>query len=134
MTNGISLPFVVGVSPTLKIRGLIATQPIKKGQIIESCPAIVYTKDPAIIEQTIFDYYAFDWDETHEALALGYGSLHNHSDTPNVEFDLDYKNKMVVFTAIFDIAVGQELFINYDSESSEILDPGYLTFDRAMDN
>ena len=77
MTQGINLPFCVEISPTLKIRGLIATKPIRKGQVIESCPAII-------------------------------------------------------FTALRDIEVGEELFIDYDSETDESIDPGYLNFDIAM--
>lgn len=86
MTNqGIKLPFCVGLSPTLGIRGLIATDKILKGQITEQCPAIIYLKNPEIIEETIFDHYVFDWDENHEAMALGYGSLCNHSYQPKYD-------------------------------------------------
>lgn len=133
MNSGIKLPFCVGMSPTLGIRGLVATEKISKDQVVESCPAIIFTKNPKIIEQTIFDHYVFDWDETHEALALGYGSLYNHSKQPNVKFELDMINKLVVFVAISNIEIGEELLINYDSTADEP-EQGYLTFDKAMDN
>lgn len=132
MNTGIRLPFRVGVSPTLGIRGIIATEKILQDQVIERCPAIVYVKNTPIIEQTIFDYYVFDWDNTHEALALGYGSLINHSYEQNVKVDFEMEEKNIVFTAIRDIQIGEELFINYNDDSAEPIDPGYLEFDKAM--
>lgn len=135
MTNlGIKLPFCIGISPTLEIRGLIATEGIVKDQVIERCPAVIFRKDPEIIEQTIFDHYVFDWDETHEALALGYGSLCNHSYIPNVMVDFDFESKHIIFTALKDIAIGDELVINYNDDSEEPIDPGYLEFDRELEN
>lgn len=130
--TGIKLPFRVGDSPTLKIRGLIATELIHKDHVIERCPAIVYVKNTPVIEQTIFDHYVFDWDETHEALALGYGSLCNHSYEPNVKVDFEVLEKNIIFTARRDIQIGEELFINYNDDSLEPIDPGYLEFDKAM--
>jgi len=132
MTDGIKLPFKVGISPTLNIRGLIATEMIEKGRVIEKCPVVTYPKNPTIIEQTIFDHYVFDWGDTHEALALGYGSLYNHNKYPNVGFTLAFKDRYVVFTAIRDIKNGEELFINYDS-SAEEPESGYLQFDKDLD-
>lgn len=135
MTNsGIKLPFCIGISPTLGIRGLIATEGIAKNRVIERCPAVTFRKNPEVIEQTIFDHYVFDWDETHEALALGYGSLCNHSYTPNVMVDFDIESKLVVFTALKDITIGEELVINYNDDSEEPIDAGYLEFDRELEN
>lgn len=134
MTQGIKLPFKVGISPTLGIRGLIATEDIKKGQITERCPAIVYLKNKDLIEQTIFDHYVFDWDEKHEALALGYGSLCNHSYERNIDVDFDFEKKEIIFTALRDINEGEELLINYNDDSMEPIDEKYLSLDSDLDN
>ena len=107
MMPGIVLPFAVGVSPALGIRGIVATEKITKNQIIERCMAIIYPKNPEIMEQTIFDHYVFDWDETHEALVLGYGSLCNHSYERNVSVDFDYEKKEIVFSTLHDIGIGE---------------------------
>ena len=131
--HGIVLPFQVGISPTLGIRGVLATESIKKSRIIEQCPALIYPKNPKIIEQTIFDTYVFDWDKNHEALALGYGSLFNHSYSPNVRVDFDSDKKEIVFTALRAIAQGEELLINYNDDSTEPIDPEYLDFDQAQE-
>ncbi len=130
MSEGIRLPFCVGVSPTLKIRGLIATEVIKKGAVIERSPALIYPKNPKVIAQTVFEYYVFDWDDNHEALALGYGSLVNHSYEANVVVDFDFDSKEIVFTAKNNIEIGDELLINYNDDSLEPIDPGYLGFDK----
>jgi hypothetical protein len=134
MSEGIKLPFRVGVSPSLKIRGLIATEVIAAGKVIERCPAIVYLKNTPIIEQTIFDHYVFDWDETHEALALGYGSLCNHSYQPNVKVDFDLEKKKIIFSARQEIEPGEELLINYNDDSQEPIDLGYLNSDCELAN
>lgn len=112
----------------------MAARDIKANTVIEICPTVIYKKNTPIIEQTVFDHYVFDWDDNHEAMALGYGALYNHSKSPNVEFDFDYENKTIIFTAIRDIAKDEELMINYDSETDEPIDPGYLSFDKDIEN
>ena len=47
------------------------------------------------------------------AIALGYGSLFNHSDTPNAEFNLDLDAENIHFLATEDIAAGIEITTNY---------------------
>lgn len=132
MKDGIKLPFRVGISPTLKIRGVLATKKIRQGQVIERCPAIIYPKNQSVIELTIFDQYVFDWDEQHEALALGYGSLLNHSYERNVEVDFDKNKGEVIFKALREIKAGEELLINYNDDSLEPVDQGYLSYDRDL--
>jgi SET domain-containing protein len=47
--------------------------------------------------------------------ALGYGSLYNHSYHPNARYD-DRGEQTMVFTAIQDIAPGDEITVNYNAE------------------
>ena len=129
------LPITVGVSPTLHIRGIIAEEEIVKGQVIERCPVIVYTNEEAeLMRPTMIEQYSFTWDEEHEALVLGYGSLYNHSYSPNVEVDFDYKNAEAFYTALCDIKAGEELFINYNADSPEPIDQTYFEFDKRLKN
>jgi len=126
---GINLPIRVSVSPKLKIRGVLSTRKINKGEVIERCPAIIYKKKPEIIAKTIFEYYVFEWDKEHEALALGYGSLYNHSEEANVLVDFDKEKREIIFLAAREIDEGEELTIHYNDGDEEPIDPGYLSFD-----
>ena len=66
--------------------GVFASNPIKNGETIEVCPLILLPrKERKLIEKTsIYDYY-FGWgkDKKQPAIALGYGSLYNHSFNTN---------------------------------------------------
>jgi hypothetical protein len=46
-------------------------------------------------------------------IPLGYGSVYNHSDTPNVDVTADWINQTVTFKAKETILAGSELLINY---------------------
>ncbi len=60
--------------------------------------------------------YVFTWGDGCTALALGYGSLYNHSFAPNAT-TLENSDELVI-TALRDIAVGEEIFINYTGTES----------------
>ena len=49
------------------------------------------------------------------ALALGFGSLYNHSYRPNARYD-DVGRQAKAFTALRDIAAGEEVTVNYNGE------------------
>lgn len=57
------------------------------------------------------DGYVFGWGSDSTALALGYGSLYNHSYEPNAE-TLETPDELVI-TALRTIDEGDEIFINY---------------------
>ena len=46
-------------------------------------------------------------------IALGFGSLYNHSDTPNTDIKLDYANLTLLVTANKIINAGEEIFVTY---------------------
>jgi uncharacterized protein len=104
----------IGLSPG-KGRGVFAGKGFKKGEIIEACPVIVLPgKDIPHIEKTELSWYYFLWDDELAAIALGYGSLYNHSHTPNSEIDIDHQNHVIVFKALGDIRKGEEITHDYD--------------------
>lgn len=112
------------------IRCIIADSKIKKGELIEECPIILLTKkDIEHINETTLTKYEFMWDDEYEAIALGYGSLYNHSEEPNVEWDRDFEKNVFVFTALKDIEPGEELTIDYfPGEPKEDFPEEYLDF------
>ena len=52
------------------------------------------------------------------ALALGYGSLYNHSYRPNARYD-DIGQLTKIFTALRDIPPGEEITVNYNGDPSD---------------
>lgn len=102
-----------------KGRGVFATEPIPGGAIIEVCPVIALSgADRDRIEPTaLYDYY-FDWgaDRSGATIALGYGSLYNHSYAPNARYLKHPEAGTVEFLALRDIEPGEEITVNYKGE------------------
>lgn len=94
-----------------KGRGVFATAPIARGTTIETCETILFPRTPS---SRTLERYGF---ETHggQALlvALGNGSLYNHSFTPNARYSYA-PGFRIVFTARRRIAEGEEITINYN--------------------
>ncbi len=59
--------------------------------------------------------YVFAWGKKTVALALGYGSLYNHSYKPNARYE-DDGQQTKVYIAIKAISAGEEVTINYNGE------------------
>ena len=129
----IHLPYEVGISQTLHIRGMIATEDIRKGTIIERCPVIPIpiTEKPSLLQTELLNYY-FEWTNSHNAIVLGYGSLINHSFQPNAAYSCGYKNKVMIFYAIKTIKKGDEVFTNYNGTPNDTtpLAPGLTSFKK----
>ena len=99
-------------------RGVFCAHPLTRGDIIEICPVIVLsTKEIDLLSHSrLFEYY-FLWDEQHDkcAIALGYGSLYNHSVSPNAEFTPDYGDDTNIFIAMQEIEAGEEITVDYQA-------------------
>jgi SET domain-containing protein len=96
-----------------KGRGVFARTRIAKGTVIERVPVVVVTWDR--IEDSELAHYAYTWNERKAAIALGYGSLYNHSFKPNAYYE-DAGRQTKVFTAIRDIEPGEEITVNYNGD------------------
>lgn len=103
-------------------RGVFAAAPIAAGETFERSPVIVSpaAEWPAL-ERTVFYHHTFAWGPAmeHAAVALGYGSLFNHAYTPNARFDLRLDELRIDFSALRDIAVGEEILVNYNGEPGD---------------
>lgn len=109
----------VGISKKIgdNQRGVFANYVIKEGQIIEEAPALVIPKEQAdTVHSTTLQDYVFEWgdDGKELALALGYGSLYNHSYEPNAYYEQDFDNNVFEIVAHRDIPKGEEITINYN--------------------
>ncbi|MFN3939960.1 MAG: SET domain-containing protein, partial [Chitinophagales bacterium] len=90
-------------------RGVFTTKPIAKGETIEVCPMIVFKKaDRLLIDDTFLYEYYFEWGKNGNkgAIALGYGSLYNHSYSPNARYIPDFDLNILSFVSIRDIDAG----------------------------
>lgn len=106
-------------SSSIHGKGVFAKEKIGKGEIIEVCPVLIFLKEElACLDKTsIYNYY-FQWKKIRGALALGYGSLYNHSYSPNAKYEKDEKQEQIIFTAIKDIQIGEEIIVNYNGDPS----------------
>ncbi len=103
-----------------KGRGVFARRPIAEGEVIERVPVLVLSAGDIKHAESWngFAGYCFLWGDGTVALALGYGSLYNHSYRPNARY-LDQGRQTKVFSALRDIAAGEEITINYNGEPTD---------------
>jgi SET domain-containing protein len=113
-----------------KGRGVVALRPFKAGETIERPPVIVIPKEEAPrIRDTRLVHYYFEWGDDCQsaAIALGYGSLYNHSYSPNARYVFRESDECLEFIALRDIEPGEEITINYNNLGPSKANP--LTFD-----
>ncbi|HEX9007833.1 MAG TPA: SET domain-containing protein [Patescibacteria group bacterium] len=104
-----------------KGRGVFALKNFKEGEIVESCPVITLTpKERKYCEKTILNFYIYPWKSLKSAaVVLGYGSIYNHSFTPNADWVQNFKTNSMVYTAIAPIKKGEEITVNYNGEPDD---------------
>lgn len=104
-----------------KGRGVIITQAIQSGALIERCPVIIVPSDQrACLKDCVLADYYFNWPLIWPeggppalAIVLGYGSLYNHAYEPNTRIALNGEAQSVDIYALRDISKGEELTHNY---------------------
>ena len=103
-----------------KGRGVFARRLIAQGEVIERVPVLVLpvSETKTATGPTRMSGYCFEWGRGTVAVALGYGSLYNHSYQPNARYD-DESVQTKVFRAIRDIAPGEEIVVNYNGEPGD---------------
>ena len=100
-------------------RGIFADRYIKKGELIEEAPVIIIPKKEwKQMRKSVLLNYVFRWGED-KAVALGYGSLYNHSFTPNAKYITNIQNQTIDFYARKDIQKGEEILVNYNGDPSD---------------
>jgi SET domain-containing protein len=101
--------------------GVFALKDFAKGEIVESCPVLIFdSKGRKNLEKTLLSHYIYPWKSTRgAALVLGYGSIYNHSYSPNADWKQNFKTKNMVFRAIKPIKKGEEITVNYNGEPDD---------------
>jgi uncharacterized protein len=107
-----------------KGRGVFAAARFICGEIIEMTPVIVIPAEQwPHIEPTVLALYIYNFgptaEEEHAAIALGYGSLYNHSYTPNAKYIKNWDEQVIRFVALRDIEAGEEITINYNGSPED---------------
>ena len=104
-------------------RGVFASKKFIPGDIIEIVPVIVVPQEETdSIRATVVDVYIYKWNHDHlgRAIALGYGSLYNHSYKPNAKYLKNYSDSIIVFVCIDNIEDNEEIFINYNGDPEDM--------------
>jgi len=124
MTHKIEPPhiYLAQVSEDLGL-GSFSAKGFSEGEIVETSPVVVLTgkyKDfPVEIKHRVFNWGRLSKTkpDTSLALAQGYGSYYNHSDTPNLMYKADSTSMTIQFIARKDIGPNEQLTIHYNQNT-----------------
>lgn len=116
-------------------RGVYAERSITEGEVVEIAEVLILSEiDTLRVNETALKDYTFVVNENvdytihgnNDCLVLGHGELYNHSDTPNVKYDLINLNgrKQMYFTALRDIKPDEQLFIDYNADTKKRVNVG----------
>lgn len=95
-------------------RGVVTTTRIMKGELVHVSPVLVlhHTEVRGAVARYVWQFPG----NVRVALALGLGSLFNHSRAPNVAPTLRPARQEIAFWAEREIAAGEELTVDYGYE------------------
>ncbi|MCR9202474.1 MAG: SET domain-containing protein [Planctomycetaceae bacterium] len=110
-----SSPYIEVKQSPGKGRGVFACKFIPAGTEFEKVPVLVFPSEEVLTGEVgdVLADYVFEWGKGTVALALGFGSIYNHSYSPNARYD-DVGRMTKVYTALRDIQPGEEITINYN--------------------
>ena len=107
-------------------RGVFARRPIKKGETIERCPTIeLPLHDTEHVHKTdLINYIYYLGDNKNQpVIALGYGSIYNHSEHPNAMYRDLLEHKTLDFIALRDINKDEEITVAYNQGKQKDTSP-----------
>lgn len=93
-----------------KGRGVYTQDLIPKGNVIEVCQLLIFPLKSVPVE---LEGYVYQYTNDKVALALGNGSLYNHTDKSNARFYFNFQKKLLYIEAKRLILPGEEITINY---------------------
>lgn len=102
-----------------KGRGVFTSEKIAADTLIEESPVIVMSaEDRKLLDKTLLHDYIFEWGTNKDkcCMALGLVPIYNHSYQSNCEYFMDFEDESIQVKTIREIAVGEELTINYNGD------------------
>ncbi|KAI0693438.1 hypothetical protein C8T65DRAFT_833701 [Cerioporus squamosus] len=98
-----------------KGRGVYASREIPAQTLVEVSPVLLFTAQEYADhgKHTVLDHYTFVWRDGRMALALGLGSLFNHSQRPNVPYTIDPATESIRYVTSRRVLPDEELRIFY---------------------
>jgi SET domain-containing protein len=105
---------------TPKGRGVFAARAFGAEEVVEECPVVLLRKSYEALHKELKPM-VFYWDQPEgsastQALALGYGTLYNHSNPANLRYETDREALVIRLIAVRDIHPDEELTINYNAD------------------
>jgi SET domain-containing protein len=106
-------------SSEMQGRGVFAAREYSSGDIIEICPVIIVpaAQRPALESTIIVEHY-YEWGDAG-GVALGFGSLYNHSYEPNAVYRKHMDRDLVIVSALKSVACDEEITINYNGDPED---------------
>lgn len=103
-----------------KGRGVFANRPIRKGTIIETVPVVIIPVQEIYTDSvsTLLADYVFNWGKGEVAVALGYGSIYNHSYQPNASYAAKGRETQA-YVALRNIKKDEEITVNYNGTPTD---------------
>lgn len=99
--------------------GVFANRRFEADDVIERCPVLVLTgTDADAVVDTLLGNYVYEWEHGY-ALALGYGSLYNHSHQPSARYEMAYDEDEIHVVARRRIKRGEEITISYNGDADD---------------
>lgn len=119
---------------TARGRGVFALRPFKKGELVEVAPVLVLKTEfdelPQLLRTYVFDWETLTGISNAHAVALGFGSMYNHSNPANLIYQADGREGVMRYFAARAIRAGAELTINYNAKGGSPVSEDNNWFDR----
>ena len=97
-------------------RGVFAAKDIKKSEIIEIAPILIFNAGYNVIRHLDLSHYWFKVGKKYSrswGIALGQGSLYNHSFDRNAIWSINRKKETITFKALKNIKKDEQIFVDY---------------------
>lgn len=99
-------------------RGAFAEKTYSKGEVVEMAPVILldYPFEELVlpVQRVVYNWSKLCDATERYALVLGYGSIYNHADDPNMRYSADQEKQALIYTAVRVIKKGEQLTVSYN--------------------